>query len=47
MGCGLVDPAVLEGMNLDPERWSGFAAGIYITTIKLFKMFNKQNNTVK
>ena len=28
MGCGLVDPAVLEGMNLDPERWSGFAAGL-------------------
>ena len=24
----LVDPAVLEGMGLDPERWSGFAAGL-------------------
>ena len=28
MGCGMVDPAVLEGMGLDPERWSGFAAGL-------------------
>lgn len=28
MGCGMVDPAVLEGMGLDPERYSGFAAGL-------------------
>ena len=28
MGCGMVDPAVLMGMGLDPERWSGFAAGL-------------------
>ena len=28
MGCGMVDPAVLEGLNLDPDRWSGFAAGL-------------------
>jgi phenylalanyl-tRNA synthetase alpha chain len=28
MGCGMVDPAVLEGLDLDPERWSGFAAGL-------------------
>ena len=28
MGCGMVDPAVLEGLGLDPERWSGFAAGM-------------------
>ena len=28
MGCGMVDPAVLSGMGLDPERWSGFAAGL-------------------
>ena len=25
MGCGMVDPAVLEGLGLDPERYSGFA----------------------
>ncbi len=28
MGCGMVDPAVLEELNIDPERWSGFAAGL-------------------
>ena len=28
MGCGMVDPAVLTGLGLDPERWSGFAAGL-------------------
>lgn len=28
MGCGMVDPAVLEGLGLDPERWHGFAAGL-------------------
>ena len=28
MGCGMVDPAVLEGLGLDPERYSGFAAGL-------------------
>ena len=28
MGCGMVDPAVLEGLGLNPERYSGFAAGL-------------------
>jgi len=28
MGCGMVDPAVLEGLGLEPERYSGFAAGL-------------------
>ena len=28
MGCGMVDPAVLEGLGLDTERYSGFAAGL-------------------
>jgi len=28
MGCGMVDPAVLEGLGLDPDRCSGFAAGL-------------------
>ncbi len=28
MGCGMVDPAVLEGLDIDPERYSGFAAGL-------------------
>ncbi len=28
MGCGMVDPSVLNGLGIDPERWSGFAAGL-------------------
>ncbi|MFN7677499.1 MAG: phenylalanine--tRNA ligase subunit alpha [Cyanobacteriota bacterium] len=28
MGCGMVDPTVLEGLGIDPGRWSGFAAGL-------------------
>lgn len=28
MGCGMVDPAVLQGMGIDHERYSGFAAGL-------------------
>ncbi len=28
MGCGMVDPAVLQGMGIDPKRYSGFAAGL-------------------
>lgn len=28
MGCGMVDPAVLQGLGIDPERYSGFAAGL-------------------
>lgn len=27
LGCGMVDPAVLENVGLDPEEWCGFAAG--------------------
>ncbi|KEF42935.1 MAG: phenylalanyl-tRNA synthetase [Cyanobium sp. CACIAM 14] len=33
MGCGMVDPAVLEGLGIDPERWSGFAAGIGVERV--------------
>jgi len=28
MGCGMVDPAVLEKLGVDPEKYSGFAAGL-------------------
>lgn len=28
MGCGMVDPAVLESSNIDPEKYSGFAFGM-------------------
>ena len=29
-GCGMVHPAVLENVGLDPEQWSGFAFGFGI-----------------
>ena len=28
MGCGMVDPAVLEELDIDPKKYSGFAAGL-------------------
>ncbi len=28
MGCGMVDPKVLEKLGIDSEKWSGFAAGL-------------------
>ncbi len=28
MGCGMVDPAVLEELGINPEKYSGFAAGL-------------------
>ncbi len=28
MGCGMVDPMVLEKLGIDSERWTGFAAGL-------------------
>ena len=28
MGCGMVDPAVLEELGIDPKKYSGFAAGL-------------------
>ena len=47
LGCGMVDPNVLEGLKIDPERYTGFAFGVGvdrlamlryegITSIKLF-----------
>jgi phenylalanyl-tRNA synthetase alpha chain len=27
LGCGMVDPAVLEMAGVDPDEYSGFAAG--------------------
>ncbi len=30
MGCGMVDPAVLENCGIDPEKYSGFAFGMGI-----------------
>ncbi len=33
MGCGMVDPAVLTNVNIDPEVYSGFAFGMGIERI--------------
>lgn len=33
MGCGMVDPAVLQQVNIDPETYSGYAFGMGIERI--------------
>ncbi len=33
MGCGMVDPAVLTNVNIDPEKYSGYAFGMGIERI--------------
>ncbi len=35
MGCGMVDPLVLEEVGLDPNEWSGFAFGLGIERIAM------------
>lgn len=35
MGCGMVDPLVLEEVGLDPEEWSGFAFGLGVERIAM------------
>jgi phenylalanyl-tRNA synthetase alpha chain len=37
LGCGMVDPVVLTHCGIDPERYTGFAFGIGIERIALFK----------
>ncbi|MBN1182156.1 MAG: phenylalanine--tRNA ligase subunit alpha [Bacteroidales bacterium] len=37
MGCGMVDPAVLENMNIDPQKYTGFAFGMGIERIAMLK----------
>ncbi len=37
LGCGMVDPAVLEAVGVDPERWSGFAWGMGVERIAMNK----------
>lgn len=34
-GCGMVDPAVFEAVNLDPDEWSGFAFGLGLERIAM------------
>ena len=35
MGCGMVDPKVLENCNIDPEKHSGYAFGLGIERIAM------------
>ena len=35
MGCGMVDPNVLNNCNIDPEKYSGFAFGMGIERIAM------------
>ena len=35
MGCGMVDPAVLKNVNINPEKYSGFAFGMGIERIAM------------
>ena len=37
MGCGMVDPAVLENAKIDPEKYSGYAWGMGIERIAMLK----------
>ncbi len=37
MGCGMVDPNVLENCNIDSEKYSGFAFGMGIERIAMLK----------
>jgi phenylalanyl-tRNA synthetase alpha chain len=37
LGCGMIDPAVFTNCNIDPEKWTGFAFGMGVERIALFK----------
>jgi phenylalanyl-tRNA synthetase alpha chain len=37
LGCGMVDPAVLEAANIDPKKYAGFAFGMGIERIAMLR----------
>ncbi len=37
LGCGMVNPRVLQAVGLDPEEWQGFAWGIGLDRIAMLK----------
>jgi phenylalanyl-tRNA synthetase alpha chain len=37
LGCGMVDPKVLENCNIDPAKYSGFAFGMGVERITMLK----------
>ena len=44
LGCGMVDPVVLEAVGIDPEKYGGFAAGFGVERFAMI-MHNIQVNT--
>jgi phenylalanyl-tRNA synthetase alpha chain len=37
LGCGMVDPSVLAGVGIDPERYTGFAFGLGVDRIAMLR----------
>ena len=37
LGCGMVDPDVFNSVNINTEKWSGFAFGLGIERIAMLK----------
>ena len=37
MGCGMIHPSVLENAKVDPEKWTGFAFGMGVERVAMFK----------
>jgi phenylalanyl-tRNA synthetase alpha chain len=37
LGCGLVDPNVFKSVDIDPEKYSGYAFGMGIERIAMLK----------
>jgi phenylalanyl-tRNA synthetase alpha chain len=37
LGCGMIDPAVLQNVGIDPEEYSGFAFGMGIERIAMLR----------
>jgi phenylalanyl-tRNA synthetase alpha chain len=37
MGCGMVDPNVLENCNIDPDKYTGYAFGMGVERIAMLK----------
>ena len=37
LGCGMVDPNVFDAVDLDPERWTGYAFGMGIERIAMLR----------
>ena len=35
LGCGMVDPRVLAGCGIDPDRYSGFAFGMGVDRVAM------------